>query len=537
MSTSHVPVRDAAGPASSGRAKFDPWLVGALVLLVFLASWRLVDYPLTWYDEGSHLHVPKTLVLHGVYADYSSEGFRYYGPSIGVGPTVLLPIAAVFEVAGIGLFQARAVMALYLLAAVIAFARLAGALGGRRLAWAAAALLVSSPGVGLLEYGRQVLGEVPALFFLASGLLVWFRAWDRPGWRRLATAGLLLGLAVVTKTQFFIVLAPTLALAWIGNLLYYRSAPQRVFLVPGVLVALVFAAWQTFVVVGLGPGAASENLALYRAATASAATVFSPALMKRAVGELLSWRVYFGWLLPALAYGLALARPRGRAGHQWAILLVLVAVNLAWYVLASVSWIRYAFPALAVSSLFVARLFADLTVGFSVDWKALKGEVAGSHTNGLRAALFAVFLFIVAVPLAAAVRRIVAPGFNAPLAMAQHLEAEVPKTALVETWEPELGFLTGHRYHFPPQAFLYQAVSHMWLGAPSPADSYRFVEESAPDYVVVGPFAEWTNMYPAASIEPRYTQVAQVGGYQLLARREALNTVQSEPPAYPSGHR
>ncbi|MEZ4638895.1 MAG: hypothetical protein R2856_28705 [Caldilineaceae bacterium] len=46
----------------------------------------------------------------GVYADYSSEGLRHFGPTIGVGPTVMLPIAAAFELFGIGLMQARLVI-------------------------------------------------------------------------------------------------------------------------------------------------------------------------------------------------------------------------------------------------------------------------------------------------------------------------------------------------------------------------------------------------------------------------------------------
>jgi 4-amino-4-deoxy-L-arabinose transferase-like glycosyltransferase len=522
VATATVPDADVPRSGSRSPRRVDPLLAGAIVLLVALASWRLADYPLTWYDEGSHLHVPKTLVLRGVYADYSSEGFRYYGPTIGVGPTVLLPIAAVFEVTGTGLFQARAVVVLYLLAAVAVFWRLAGRLGGRRFAWVATALLVSSPGVGLFEYGRQVLGEVPGLFFLAAGLLVWFDAWERPRWWRLAGAGLLLGLAVVTKTQFFIVIAPTLALAWLANLAYYRSAPQRAFLVPGIVVGAVFAAWQAFVVVGLGPGAAAENLALYRAATASAATVFSPALIRRGLSELLSAKVYLGWLLPALAYGVFLARPRGREGHRWCVLLTLVSVNLAWYVVASVSWIRYAFPALAVASLLVARLFADLTGGYHVGWRAGGAGAGARQAAGLRAALLAVLVVLIGGPLGATAGRIVAPPFNAPLAMAQYLDQHVPTTALVETWEPELGFLTGHRYHFPPQSFLYKAVRHVWVGGPAPAESYHFVAEAWPDYIVVGPFADWVGMYAAAGLETRYTAVARVGGYRLLARDAAI---------------
>jgi len=498
--------------------RVDLALLAAAILVVFLAAWRLVDYPLTWYDEGSHLHVPKTLVLHGVYADYSSEGFRYYGPTIGVGPTVLLPIAAMFKVAGIGLVQARLVMVIYLLAAILMFWRLAGWLGGRRFAWVATGLLISSRGVGLLEYGRQVLGEIPAFFFMTTGLLVWFTAWEKATWRRLVAVGVLLGLAVVTKTQFFIVLAPTLALAWVANLVYYRAAPQRVFLVPGVLVGACFALWQVYVVVFLGPGAVSENLALYRAATASAAAVFSPALMKRSVTELLSLKVFLGWLLPALAYGVFLALPRRRDGQWWGVLLILVAVNLIWYVVASVSWIRYAFPALALSSLFLARFFADLTNGYTLDIRGFRQGTSASHAQGLRVALMAVLAAMIVLPLLQTTAKIISPGLNGPLAMARYLNEHVLPTALIETWEPEMGFLTNHRYHFPPQAYLYKAVSHIWLNGAPPAETYRFIQADSPDYVLVGGFAAWVEMYPTEQLTNNYSTVVQLDGYELLIR-------------------
>lgn len=59
-----------------------------LLLVVIIGLLALVNLPYaprTWFDEGSHLHVPETLIRYGVYADISSEGFRYFGPTIGVG--------------------------------------------------------------------------------------------------------------------------------------------------------------------------------------------------------------------------------------------------------------------------------------------------------------------------------------------------------------------------------------------------------------------------------------------------------------------
>lgn len=491
------------------------------VFILLLAVYNLTDYPVTWFDEGSHLHVPKTLLRFGVYADYSSEGFRYYGPTVGVGPTVMLPVAAVFKLFGIGLFQARLIMALYLLATIYVFYRLAVILGGQRLAWVATALLIASRGISLLEYGRQVLGEVPGLFFVVAGLGVWFATWEKATWRQLSGVGLLLGLAMVTKNQYLLVLVPTLGLAWLANLLYYRAAPQRIFIIPGVIAGACFALWQVYMILYLGPATASENLAALRTTTAGAALVFSPDLMWRSLQELLSLKVYLGWLAPVLIYSFLVVLPRRRESQQWGILLILIVVNLVWYVVASISWLRYAFPGLVMASLFVARFFFDLTDGFQLKltafWQSLR---EGQSTWAKQALNFALLLWLAAmivIPLAQTTKQIIWPEFNAPAAMAAYLDKHVAPDALIETWEPEMGFLTDHNYHFPPQLLLNTAVGHMWLGKPSPAQEYSFVQDESPEFVLVGLFARWVGLYPQDWLAGHYTLVTTIGGYELYA--------------------
>jgi 4-amino-4-deoxy-L-arabinose transferase-like glycosyltransferase len=491
----------------------------AVAVVMFLALYNLTDYPVTWFDEGSHLHVPKTLVRFGVYADYSSEGFRHYGPTIGLGPTVMLPIAAAFRLFGIGLLQARLLMVLYLLATVYVFYRLARELGGQRLAWVTAALLITSRGVSLLEYGRQVLGEVPGLFFMTAGLALWFAAWEKAGWRRLGLVGLLLGLAMVTKHQYLLILAPTLGLAWLANLVYYRTAPQRVFIVPGLVAAACFTLWQVCLILYLGPATASENLANLRDFTAGAALIFSPDLMKRGLQELLSFKVYLSWLLPVLVYGFILILPRRREGQQWGTLLALVAVNLGWYVVASTSWLRYAFPGLAIASLFVARFFYDLTDGFQLEgavlWETLRQGRPMLRRHALRWAMLVWLIVMIALPLGQTVWEMVSPPFNAPVAMAAYLNDHVSREALIETWEPEMGFLTDHNYHSPPPLLLNSAVGYIWYDGAPPAQEYDFVHTEHPDYVLVGEFARWVDLYPTDLLAARYRLVTSIGAYEL----------------------
>ncbi len=308
----HVQVKQAN--ASIQSASMQSWWVRAgIVALVcvalFVSLYNLTNYPTTWFDEGSHLHVPKTLVKHGVYADYSSEGFRYYGPTIGVGPTVMLPLAAAFRLFGIGLLQARLVMAIYLIAAILAGTWLARQLGTWKMAVIAAALLVVTPGVNLLEYGRQVLGEVPGIFFLFVALGLWLQNWERSSWGRLSLVGLLLGLAIVTKSQYLLIIVPSIGLMWFLNLIYYRLAPQRTFMIPGIIAVACAILWQAYLILYLGPATALENFAILREASAGAAFVFSSELMRRSLGELLNVKVYLGALVPTLIYGFWLSLP------------------------------------------------------------------------------------------------------------------------------------------------------------------------------------------------------------------------------------
>ena len=513
----------------------------SIAVVLFMAFYNLTDYPTTWFDEGSHLHVPKTLVRFGVYADYSSEGFRHYGPTIGVGPTVMLPIAAVFRLFGIGLFQARVVMAIYLVATIWAFYGLARTLGGRRLAWVATGLLVASRGVALVMFGRQVLGEVPGLFFVVAGFWLWFTRWERSDWRRLVLVGLLLGLAMITKYQYLLFLGPTLVFAWLANLVYYRIAPNRVFILPGLVAGACFGLWQLYMIFYLGPGTAVENLGQLRQFTTGAALNFSPSLMEEGFKVLMSFPNYLGSLLPALIYGFFLGLPRRRKEQMWGLLFALVVVNLGWYVVASIGWWRYAFLGLALASLFVARLFYDLTDGFRLRGAMPKEEppriddirqtddsartggigqaLAAVSRGGLRWAMMAWLATMFILPLAESTWEILSPGFNAPEAMASYLNEHVPEDVLIETWEPEMGFLTDHNYHFPPALLLLDAVKQINVDGPPVAEMYDFVATELPPYVLVGEFGGWVEIYTADLEAADYESVTTVGSYELFARR------------------
>jgi 4-amino-4-deoxy-L-arabinose transferase-like glycosyltransferase len=492
--------------------------VFGLLLLYFLVFHNLTRFPEPWFDEGSHLHVPKTLVKYGVYADISSEGFRYYGPTIGVGPTVMLPIAAAFKLFGIGLLQARLVMVLYLLAALYTFYRLSAYLLGSGAAWIALALLLSSRSVLFLQYGRQLLGEVPGFFFILLALYLWFSKWNENDWKRLSLIGLLFGLAMITKYQYLLFIAPALILSWLLDIFYYKTSSHRNFLIPGIVAAGSFGFWQLLTLQYLGPSTALENLALLRASAEGAAFNFDLPHIDANFAELTSRAVYLGVLLPALVYGFLISLPRSREAQKWSILFLLVSLNLVWFVVASIGWIRYAFLGLSLSSIFIARFFWAITNGFQFDWQAGGLQALFDGKNALCLTFGVWLIAIVLIPLGKTAMDIAAPPAPYAMQMAEYLNQNVPLDAVIETWEPEMGFLTDHNYHYPPNALLAVAVEHVYYNGEAVQAYYDFVQTEQPDYLLAGEFSKWTEIYPLEDLSDQYELIVTFGDYDLYRR-------------------
>jgi 4-amino-4-deoxy-L-arabinose transferase-like glycosyltransferase len=496
------------------------WVI-AILAVYFFVFHNLTRFPVTWFDEGSHLHVPKTLVRYGVYADISSEGFRYYGPTIGVGPTVMLPVAAMFKLFGIGLLQARLVMALYLIAAVYVFYRLVEHLSGKWVALIAVALIVSSRSVLLLNYGRQLLGEVPGLFFLVLGFYLWFSKWEEDkNWKRLSLIGLLFGLAMITKYQYLLFIAPTLIFSWFLDIFYYKNTSHRNFLIPGIIAAGSFGLWQVFTLQYLGPATVMENLALMRASAEGAAFNFNLYQLGLNLGVIISRAAYLWALIPALIYGILLSLPRTKEGQKWSIIFLLMVLDLAWFVVFSIGWIRYAFLGLSFASMFIARTFYDITGGFKFDWSTGFFHSFFQGRNALKLAVTFWLLAIIMLPTAKNVMEIALPNPDNVREMASYLNENIPQTALIETWDPEMGFMTDHNYHYPPNALLAVAVDQVNYGGEPVQGHYDFVQTEHPDYLLVGVFSKWTEIYSPEQLKGQYEWVVSFGDYELYRRVE-----------------
>jgi 4-amino-4-deoxy-L-arabinose transferase-like glycosyltransferase len=491
-------------------------MILAVVVIAFLLFYRLSEYPIPWYDEGSHLHVAKNFALNGIYADYSSEGVRYYGPAVGVGPTVMLPIALLFKIFGVSIPLARLVITAYSLLALLACYALGTRFLTPRQAFLAVVVMALSPGVDFLYNGRTVLGEVPGIFFIMAGLWLWLRP-GKLGLPSLIGVGVLMGLACITKNQYALFVLPSLLLAFIADLVWYRRRGWLYFVVPGLVAGLMFAAWTYIVLIALGQkGNLADNLATLRTASAGVFFLFKIYTLKNALGFLVDSKVYSGLFIPVFVYAALLSLPRTEKGQQTGIVFIFIAAASGLFV-SSLAWPRYAFPALVLIVFFVIHLIARVTNEFQIHWRELFKQPM--DFSGLIAMLAIGWLVVMLIlPVFTHVYAINQQASSDSYKVADYLKANVPKEAVIETWEQELAVLTDNTYHYPPQIVLAQSVAEQWLNGPAVTNSYDFRDSVKPDYVVVGPFGQYTRLYPPERLS-QFDLVTTIGPYQVYKHK------------------
>lgn len=495
-----------------------------LVFVAFLLLYRLDAYPTPWHDEGTYLHIAENYAENGDYADFSSEGNRYTGPVISIGPTVILPIAAIYQVTGVSIPRARLVIVLYSILTLIFLYGLTTVLHSRQLAALAVILAFLSRGLdastSYVAYSRNVVGELPGLFFLFAGLWLWLR----PGSRRLSmllVVGLLFGLASITKNQYAIFILPSLLLVWILDMLWYKQRKPIHFIVPGIVAGLVFFSWTYYVLYVLGaherdPAADIEAL---RTAGASGFFILDPTVVSRNFYALTGGAVYGGLFVPGLLWGIALSSQRNATGQNWGIITTLLLISSLVFVF-SVGWTRIATPVIVISAIFVSSLLFRLGT-YLPDWPTLRNSLINRELNqqtAIALLMVGVICTIVILPLLRSTFDVVATGHTDAYKVADFLDQNVPEDALIETWEEELSVLTDHNYHYPPQIVEAYVVQEMFLDGSPATEEYDFREEVNPDYLVIGPFSKWGGLYPESRLGD-YVIIHSYGDYDIYARR------------------
>jgi 4-amino-4-deoxy-L-arabinose transferase-like glycosyltransferase len=346
-------------------------LVGALVL----ACYNLGQSPRTWQDEGGTLSIARTLVEDGVYAIRSSDGYQTFGSVQSVGPTVILPIALSFKLFGVGLIQGRLVMAAWLVFTIIACYALGRELFGVRTAIVAVLLMLGFP-LGILEHGRQALGEIPALGLFLSGCLAWAWAERNKQYQYYLVTGVLFGLSMITKSQYAPMIFGTLGICFLLNIFYYKRDIKSIIVIGSIALAW-FLAWFGWQMWYFGSITFQENLSKLRA-LASVTMGLNPrntiTALKYIFGPV-SNHFYYFFGFPAMIYTLIQCVRRNRETTVLVSLLIFTILcliyNLVWVPPAPI----YALAPMAVSALLVAKLWNDFAFTGHASWSMLRAEL------------------------------------------------------------------------------------------------------------------------------------------------------------------
>ena len=210
---------------------------GAVLVLALLLALtiELESVPPLWWDEGWTLTVARNWVDRGHYGRLLAGQLAPSGLEAAF--SVTAPIALSFRLLGVGIWQGRLVGAFFTLGALGVMCYLAGRLYGRSAAISVLAILLLVSPIHPVVMGRQVLGEVPALFYLLAGYACFLSAWHRPLQLMLPTMSLW-GVALITKAQVLPFLTLSLLLP-LSIMLFQRNWRAAGLLAVGLLGSLI----------------------------------------------------------------------------------------------------------------------------------------------------------------------------------------------------------------------------------------------------------------------------------------------------------
>ena len=487
-------------------------VAGLSVWVLIIAFCNLESAPPFWWDEGWTLAAARNWIERG-----------HYGPFLEGQPaargmegafTYTVPISMAFRFFGAGVYQGRLVEVVFTLSTLVLIGYIACQFYGPKVAVASVGVLTLTPiypGLHPVVLGRQVLGEAPAFFYLMFGYVSLLAFLPRRKAVAVTFAVLFWSLAIITKTQVLSFWAVSI-IAPLSLTLVYRQWKfawvLTVTLVFSILASeLILQVWNYWIESQTVPR--QSTMGMYHAvamATSLPARLFALIVL-----------VLFG--IPSflgLCYGVwTFIKTKRSVLDETDIvklsLLSLATSWLAWYLLLSVGWIRYLFPASLLASIFLAKLLSDLTNNFDFVFTVRQASHVFSRFRFARVnlgALLAVLIIGTSVPRSFYMlyETYFVEADNSVKNAAQFLNRETPRDALIETYDSELFFLLDRRYHFPKDQVSVDLIRRTFLYEQDRHIDYDPLNAN-PDYLVVGPHSKQWRLYD---------EVLKTGAFRLL---------------------
>jgi 4-amino-4-deoxy-L-arabinose transferase-like glycosyltransferase len=495
----------------------------ALVTAVnlFFATVRLNSVPPLWWDEGWTLSIARNWLETGHYKRLLNGHLVSHG--LEAAPMLTGSIYLAFKIFGVGVFEARMVGVLFTLATLLVIYYLARRLYDRKIALTTLLILTFAPAyIELIPVyvGRQVLGEMPAMFFLSFGYAAFLLLLPRHFfWMSMPV--LFWTVALGTKAQVLPFWLCSM-ICPLGVLLCkraWRLSLRFGFACAGSLIGsqLLLVLWQRFLWPDSPNGAVTGLYEVTAAVTSIPARMFALIVL-----------VLFG--LPTLA-GLCHAAWSMRARKSSFLnpvecvrlsLLILSGSWFAWFVTLSVGWIRYIFPATFIGSIFLAAMMHDFTRGFDISY-TIERSFGIFRRGGLNKQALGV-LFVAAIIMTSVPRTAIALYktyvLDADISVkeaAAFLNSQTPSGALIETYDSELFFLLQRPYHYPPDQIHVELIRRTFLYDDNTIIHYDPLATN-PDYLVVGPQSKKWQLYDSVLGTRQFRLIRAYKRYDIYER-------------------
>ncbi len=437
---------------------------------------------------------------------------------------LVAPIALSFYLFGVGVWQARVVGLLLTLGGFFTSFYLTDKLFNRKIAWGtvfALVLLVPHPMVNPLLIGRQVLGDIPVVFYLLIGYIFLWHGWKGNRWF-LIGVWVFWGIALKTKGQ-------TLPF-WLTSLL-----------VP-ILFALLKRQWKSMILLGIsGMGAWVFSLMLGRA---QSFILLGHTVQQSGLSgyyQIIAFVTDLSVRMEALQFALIVSLPvlMGLAYEFWnkmrqyssldfedrnvvlrLSLLFLSGSWIAWYILFSNGGDRYLASPVFLSGPFISAMFYDFTHHFNLQAtiKEISGIIRGS-VNWVKfiKTFTTVFIILFYSGMTIIIFYLSIKGAsNGVIQAASFINEQTDPEAVIESYDSELFVFLDRNYHFPPDQLHVEYLRRLLL------DSELTVEYDPlrvdPDYLVVGRLSTNWQVYDDLIATDKFILLKEFPHYRIYER-------------------
>ena len=503
---------------------------------------RPAEVPPLWFDEGWSLSVARNLVDSGTYAQLSL-GQPVPATFLSTGLPGIAPIALSFKLFGVGIWQARLPGQLFTAATLLLLYLLARKIFNAKVACVSlfVALLMTGAHIHLhpIVLGRQAIGEIPGLFFLLAGSLCMLAGWSNKPWL-VAPAAIFWSLSLSIKPQtlpFFVV---SLAFPLVVDIIARERRRAGLTTVALVGSLLAYIMWERMPTILFPQEALTQTrvgLLLAGIFERRADTMLDMTVVTALSPHLDALKASWTVVLPALigiGYAFWIAARQWRTGTQGITdvqitifaLLCLTTSWMLWWMLLSVGWLRYLFPSLFFSCMFTAAFLHDLTGGFSLVFVVRR--LSDPLISRLRVVWIALLLVAVILFFVASITslRTLYDAYrqgddNSLEQLIAFFNEEIPREAIVETFESELFFLLNRPYHYPPNEVQIRLNRRTFLKQDVAIDYDPLAAD--PQFLVIGPMAKLWKLYDPILNDNFFLLIRQIGRYDIYERVPAAD--------------